>query len=251
MNSSSSVATVTDADFPARVHSAPGLVLVDVWAGWCTPCLTLKPVIERLAESYRDRVTVLTLDADTNLETVTRFDVRSLPTVLLFADGALVERSTGAQSYGRYTEMLDHQLAARAAGRPPEPVAAATAVNAPPRDDSPTMREVRELAVSAEPLVLFKHSATCPISSTAKRQFDAFADAHPEGPTRIVVVQRERPLSNAIEDALGVQHESPQAIVVQGGRVVWHASHGRITADALKQAVKTAGLQTAAPQTAS
>ena len=106
---------------------------MDVWAGWCTPCLTLKPVIERLAESYRDRVTMLTLDADTNLETVTRFDVRSLPTVLLFADGALVERTTGAQSTGRYQAMLDRHLAARAAGIAPEPVAAATPVSPPPR----------------------------------------------------------------------------------------------------------------------
>lgn len=216
---------------------------MDVWAGWCTPCLTLKPVIERLAESYRDRVTVLTLDADTNLETVTRFDVRSLPTVLLFADGALVDRTTGAQSAGRYQAMLDRHLAARAAGIAPVPVTAATPAtpaSPPPREDSPLMREVRELAVSAEPLVLFKHSATCPISTTAKRQFDAFVAAHPTVPTRLVVVQHERPLSNAIEDALGVQHESPQAIVVQGGSVVWHASHGRITADTLAQAVKMA-----------
>jgi thioredoxin 1 len=240
MSDSSCVAAVTDADFPARVVAASGPVLVDVWAAWCTPCLTLKPVIDRLAESYRDRVTVLTLDADTNLETVTRFDVRSLPTVLLFAGGALVERSTGAQSYGRYAEMLDRQLAARAAGVAPVPFSAVAPASTPTATDDPMMREVRALAVSAEPLVLFKHSATCPISSTAKRHFDAFVDAHPEVPTRLVVVQRERLLSNAIEDALGVQHESPQAIVVQGGAVVWHASHGRITVSALEQAVRMA-----------
>lgn len=239
MSTSLFVAAVTDADVSARILDAEGPVLVDVWAAWCTPCLTLKPVIDRLGESYRDRVTVLTLDADTNVETVTRYDVRSLPTVLLFDRGALIERSTGAQSYGSYAAMLDRHLAARASGAAPAPVAAPAPTPETPTD-SPTMREARELAVSAEPMVLFKHSVTCPISMMAKRRFDAFVAANPAVPTRVVIVQRERPLSNAIEELLRVQHESPQAIVVHNGAVVWHGSHGKVTEDSLTQAIRMA-----------
>lgn len=240
-----SIAAVTDAEFASQVLAAPTPVLVDVWAAWCQPCLTLKPVMDRLAQSYRDTVSVLTLDADTNLETVTRYDIRALPTVLLFDRGALVARHSGAQAYQTYEAMLNRQLAARAesgAGAEVVPVAVidpATIRHAGP-PDSPSMREARTLADAATPLVIFKHSATCAISLWVKRQYDAFVEANPDVPTRLVVVQQERPLSDALEELLAVQHESPQAIVVQRGAVVWHASHRRITADGISQALQSA-----------
>lgn len=232
---------VTDSEFAAQVLASPVPVLVDVWAAWCAPCVTLKPTIERLEERYRGAVTVLTLDADTNLETVTRFGVRSLPTVLCFDRGILVDRQVGAQSYQTYAAMVDRHLAHHAAGLPPVPVGGATLPASAGRatTSSPEAAEVQALAASETPLVIFKHSATCIISITVKRQYDAFVEAHPDVPTRLVVVQQERPLSNAIEDVLRVEHESPQALVVQHGRVLWHASHRRITADALAQAVRS------------
>ena len=76
--------SITDATFAREVLEAPGPVLVDVWAPWCAPCVALKPVLERVAEQLADRVRILTLNADENLETVTRYGVRALPTVLLF-----------------------------------------------------------------------------------------------------------------------------------------------------------------------
>lgn len=234
-----STTAVTDAEFSGRVLHAAEPVLVDVWAAWCTPCVTLKPTIERLAERYRGRLTVLTLDADANLDTVTRYQVRALPTVLLFDGGVLVERQVGAQTFETYAALLDRHFARGADGRLPEPGAAAADAGAPIADGSgPEAAEVRALAASAAPLVIFKHSATCIISQTVKQHYDAFVAAHPTVPTRLVIVQQERPLSNAIEDVLRVQHESPQALVVQHGRVLWHASHRRITADALAQAVR-------------
>ena len=243
MSTSVSPAAVTDADFAARVLQSPVPVLVDVWAAWCQPCVTLKPVMQRLAESYSARVTVLTLDADTNLETVTAFDVRALPTVLLFDRGALVARLSGAQSLSTYGTLLDGHLAARGAGQAPQAIPAVTPAPAALPTDSPAMREARALVAASEPTVLFKHSVTCSISIAVKREYDAFVRQYPHVPTRLVVVQQERPLSNAIADVLQVRHESPQALVVKDGHVLWHASHSRITAERVGAAV-TAGVTT-------
>lgn len=232
---------MTDADFATRVLQSPVPVLVDVWAAWCQPCVTLKPVMQRLAESYSGRATVLTLDADTNLETVTAYDVRALPTVLLFDRGALVARLSGAQALARYAALLDGQLAARASGAAPQAIAATTPAPAPVAEDSPAMREARALAAATDVTVLFKHSVTCSISIGVKREYDAFVEQFPHVPTRLVIVQNERPLSNAIAELLGVRHESPQALVVKNGQVVWHASHHRITAERMGAAVGMAG----------
>lgn len=240
---------MTDADFAARVLQSPLPVLVDIWAAWCQPCVTLKPVMQRLAENYSGRATVLTLDADTNLETVTAYDVRALPTVLLFDRGALVSRQTGAQSLATYSALLDAQLAARRAGVAPQPIATTTPVPASLANDSPAMREAQALAAAGEPTVLFKHSATCSISIGVKREYDAFVQQYPHVSTRLVVVQQERPLSNAIADLLRVRHESPQAIVVKDGQVVWHASHHRITAERMGAAVAMAAGETAGATT--
>jgi bacillithiol system protein YtxJ len=77
------------------------------------------------------------------------------------------------------------------------------------------------------PVLLFKHSTTCPIS-----------DAGAAGEVALVVVQTARPLSNEIAERTGVRHESPQAIVLRAGKPVWTASHYDITAAAVEQAVR-------------
>jgi bacillithiol system protein YtxJ len=86
------------------------------------------------------------------------------------------------------------------------------------------------------PVVIFKHSLTCPISSAAYEQMAEF-----DGPVALVEVQRARELSTEIENRLGVAHESPQVIVLRNGQVVWNASHFKITADAVAEAVREAG----------
>lgn len=240
MSESEFLAAVTDAEVAARVLQSPVPVLVDVWASWCQPCVTLTPVMNRLAQSYRDRVTVLTLDADSNLETVTKYDVRALPTVLLFDQGALIGRQSGAQALSTYTAMLDARLLARAAGIAAAPIAAATPRVAVPAADSPAMRDARELVDRDTPVVIFKHSATCSISIGVKREYDAFVRENPEAETRLLIVQNERPLSTALAELLRVQHESPQALVVRHGQVIWHASHQRITASRIVDALRTA-----------
>jgi len=83
------------------------------------------------------------------------------------------------------------------------------------------------------PVVIFKHSLTCPISAAAYDQMAEFA-----GEVALVEVQHARELSAEIENRLGVDHQSPQVIVLRNGQVVWNASHFKITADAVASAVR-------------
>jgi bacillithiol system protein YtxJ len=85
------------------------------------------------------------------------------------------------------------------------------------------------------PVVIFKHSLTCPISASAYEQMMQF-----DGEVALVEVQRARALSSEIEHRLSVPHESPQVIVLRKGQVVWNASHFKITAKAVTEAVREA-----------
>ena len=84
-------------------------------------------------------------------------------------------------------------------------------------------------------VVVFKHSTTCPISAAAYSEMSSF-----DGEVALVEVQRARRLSKEIEQRTGVAHESPQVLVLRNGKVVWDASHWRVKADAVEQAVKSA-----------
>jgi bacillithiol system protein YtxJ len=83
------------------------------------------------------------------------------------------------------------------------------------------------------PVILFKHSTTCPISSAAYEQMSRV-----ESDVSLVVVQRAREVSTEIASRTGIRHESPQAIVLRNGKAVWSASHFDITAKAVEQAVR-------------
>ena len=87
------------------------------------------------------------------------------------------------------------------------------------------------------PVVLFKHSTTCPISARAHRQM---SELSPEvaGQISLVIVQRAREVSRRVAEQTGIEHESPQAIILRNGQAVWSASHFDITAEAVAQAVQ-------------
>ncbi len=89
---------VTDATFETVVTRASVPVLLDCWADWCGPCHALAPTIDALARAWAGRVVVGKLDVDANPGTGARFDVRSIPTLLLFREGRLVDRLVGVQS---------------------------------------------------------------------------------------------------------------------------------------------------------
>lgn len=89
------------------------------------------------------------------------------------------------------------------------------------------------------PVLVFKHSNACPISSRALSEFNSFLQtAGPEVAYHMVTVQIARSVSNEIESRLKVEHETPQAILVKNGRAVWDTSHYSITASSLRDAVK-------------
>ena len=83
---------------------------------------------------------------------------------------------------------------------------------------------------------IFKHSTRCPISAGARREVEDFAAARPEVPVHEVLVIEDRPASNEVARRLGIEHRSPQAILVRDGAPVWSASHRDITAAALEEA---------------
>ena len=101
-----------------------------------------------------------------------------------------------------------------------------------PVSDASSLERLFERS-NAEPVLLFKHSNSCPISARAYGQMEGVGT-----PVSIVVVQQSRDLSREIEQRTGVRHETPQALVIRNGRAVWNASHFDITADVVEQAVQ-------------
>lgn len=98
---------VSDADFQSKVLDAEGPVLVDFWAQWCGPCKAIAPVLEELADEYAGKVTIAKMDVDENKEIPVKFGIRSIPTLILFKDGAVVETLVGALPKAQLTEFLD------------------------------------------------------------------------------------------------------------------------------------------------
>ena len=87
---------VSDADFEQQVEKHDGLAVVDFWATWCGPCRMIAPILDQLADEYDGQVKVTKLDVDSNQKTAMRFNVRSIPTLLFFRDGKLVDQVVGA-----------------------------------------------------------------------------------------------------------------------------------------------------------
>jgi len=89
--------TVTDATFVDEVERSPLPVLLDLWAPWCGPCRTVAPVVEELAQEMAGKVRVAKLNVDENPATAARFQVRSIPTLLVLKGGKEMERIVGVQ----------------------------------------------------------------------------------------------------------------------------------------------------------
>ena len=90
-----------------------------------------------------------------------------------------------------------------------------------------------------DPVLIFKHSTQCSISAQVYEEFTNFAEGTPDLFCGVVLVVENRRLSNAIAERFGVRHESPQALLIKNGSVVWQASHWSITSDSLGDALKS------------
>jgi len=102
--------TVDDSNFDQTVLQSDKPVLVDFWAPWCRPCLMVAPMLDELAKEYSKRVTIARMDVDQNLKTATRYNIMSIPTLLLFKKGAPVSHIVGFRPKEELKRSLDAAL---------------------------------------------------------------------------------------------------------------------------------------------
>ena len=107
---SRNVVEFNDANFETEVLKSSVPVLIDFWAAWCGPCRALAPTVEAVADQYQGRVKVGKLDVDANGATSSRFNIRGIPTLLLFKDGQVKEQIVGAVGKEVITKALDKHL---------------------------------------------------------------------------------------------------------------------------------------------
>ena len=99
---------VGDADFDAEVLGADRPVLVDFWAEWCGPCKAMDPILEQLSVELADKVKIVKLDVDANPSTVVKYNVRAMPTMMVFKNGEPIDVKVGAgQSRAALTKWID------------------------------------------------------------------------------------------------------------------------------------------------
>ena len=98
---------ITDATFETEVLNAKGLVLVDFWGSYCRPCLAMAPTIEQISETYAGRVKVCKANVDQNQNSATMFGISSIPALLLFRDGNVIDQMVGLQQKATLERLLD------------------------------------------------------------------------------------------------------------------------------------------------
>jgi thioredoxin 1 len=104
------VKEVTDQSFDQEVLQSQQPVLVDFWAAWCAPCRMLAPTIDQVADDYVGKAKIVKLNVDDNAETSGRYNIRGIPTLLLFKDGELKDQIVGATSKDHISRLIDAQL---------------------------------------------------------------------------------------------------------------------------------------------
>src|ERR1044072_5692808 len=102
----------SDAAFDADVGKAAQPVLLDFWAEWCSPCKMIAPILDAIATEYKDRLRVVKINIDENPKTPPKYNIRGIPTLLLFRNGTVAAQQVGAVSKAQLESFLDTHLGA-------------------------------------------------------------------------------------------------------------------------------------------
>ena len=105
-----SIKQVSSDSFETDVLKADTPVLVDYWAEWCGPCKMIAPILDEVSRDYADKLEVAKVNVDENQEIASRYDIRGIPTLMLFRNGAVVATKVGALSKSQLTAFLDSNL---------------------------------------------------------------------------------------------------------------------------------------------
>ena len=101
---------ITDENFDSTVSGSSKPVMIDIWAPWCSPCVAIGPVLESLAEEYKDQITIGKINVDENANAPVKFGVRSIPYIAMFKNGELVDSVVGAVPKAKLMEMIKKAL---------------------------------------------------------------------------------------------------------------------------------------------
>ncbi|MBQ2696597.1 MAG: thioredoxin [Clostridia bacterium] len=104
------VKTLTEVNFEQEVLKADKPVLVDFWASWCGPCRMVSPLIDQIAEAYQDKAIVGKVNVDEEAPLAIRYNVMTIPTVIIFKNGEIIDQVSGAYPKAQFEEMLEKAL---------------------------------------------------------------------------------------------------------------------------------------------
>ena len=107
---SNKIVHTSDGTFDADVLQNEKAVLLDFWAEWCGPCKMIAPLLDDVADKYEDKLAIVKLNVDENPNTAQKFGIRSIPTLILFKDGAVQAQMMGAMPKSQLEEFLDTNL---------------------------------------------------------------------------------------------------------------------------------------------